>query len=147
MLWEIFWGALHVFRSKIGDVENTLHIRHIFESPWPQGCSWRDYARMVICFWKGNVNSTLILVCKLCNRNYYDELLYIIKASVFRNNHFLLLWFFGPILNSIYFWIDDKFCCVVGLWFLGKTSIVRYTTYPVICDLMTTKMNCCSSTG
>ena len=44
MLWEIFWGALHVCRSKIGDVENAFHIRHIFESPQPRGCSWRGYA-------------------------------------------------------------------------------------------------------
>ena len=26
MLWEIFWGALHVCRSKIGNVENSFHI-------------------------------------------------------------------------------------------------------------------------
>ena len=44
MLWEIFWGALHVCRSKIDDVENSFHIHHIFESPRPQGCSWRGYA-------------------------------------------------------------------------------------------------------
>ena len=44
MLWEIFWGALHVCRSKIGDVENSFHICHIFESPQPRGCSWRGYA-------------------------------------------------------------------------------------------------------
>ena len=44
MLWEIFWGALHVCRSKIGDVENSFQIRHIFESPQPRGCSWGDYA-------------------------------------------------------------------------------------------------------
>ena len=44
MLWEIFWGALHVCRSKIGDVENSFHILHIFESPQPRGCSWRGYA-------------------------------------------------------------------------------------------------------
>ena len=44
MLWEIFWGALHVCRSKIGDVENSFQIRHIFESLWPRGCSLRDYA-------------------------------------------------------------------------------------------------------
>ena len=44
MLWEFFWGALHVCRSKIGDVENSFHIRHIFESPQPRGCSWRGYA-------------------------------------------------------------------------------------------------------
>ena len=44
MLWEIFWGALHVCRSKIDDVENLFHIRHIFEFPRPRGCSWRDYA-------------------------------------------------------------------------------------------------------
>ena len=30
MLWETFWGALHVCRSKIGDVENSFHICHIF---------------------------------------------------------------------------------------------------------------------
>ena len=29
MLWEIFWGALHACRSKIGDVENSFQIRHI----------------------------------------------------------------------------------------------------------------------
>ena len=39
MLWEFFWGALHV-----GDVENSFHIRHIFESLQPRGCSWRGYA-------------------------------------------------------------------------------------------------------
>ena len=44
MLWEIFWGALHVCRSKIGDVENSFQIRHIFESPQPRGCFWRGYA-------------------------------------------------------------------------------------------------------
>ena len=44
MLWEIFWGALHVCRSKIDDVENSFYIRHIFESPQPWGCSWRGYA-------------------------------------------------------------------------------------------------------
>ena len=44
MLWDFFWGALHVCRSKIGDVENSFWIRHIFEFPRPQGCSWRDYA-------------------------------------------------------------------------------------------------------
>ena len=44
MLWEIFWGALHVCRSKIGEVENSFHTRHFFESPRPRGCSWRDYA-------------------------------------------------------------------------------------------------------
>ncbi len=44
MLLEIFWCALHVCRSKIGDVENSFHIRHIFESPQPRGCSWRGYA-------------------------------------------------------------------------------------------------------
>ena len=44
MLWEIFWGALHVCRSKIDDVENSFYIRHIFESPQPRGCSWRGYA-------------------------------------------------------------------------------------------------------
>ena len=44
MLWEIFWGALHVCRSKIGDVENSFHIHHIFESSQPRGCSWRGYA-------------------------------------------------------------------------------------------------------
>ena len=44
MLWEILWGALHVCRSKMSDVENLFHIRHIFESPQPWGCSWRGYA-------------------------------------------------------------------------------------------------------
>ena len=44
MLWGIFWGALHVCRSKIGDVENLFHILHIFESPQPWGCSRRGYA-------------------------------------------------------------------------------------------------------
>ena len=44
MLWEIFWGALHVCRSKIDDVENSFHTRHIFESQPPRGCSWRGYA-------------------------------------------------------------------------------------------------------
>ena len=44
ILWEIFWGALHVCRSKIGDVEISFHIRHIVESQRPRGCSWRDYA-------------------------------------------------------------------------------------------------------
>ena len=44
MLWEIFWGALHVCRSKIDDVENSFHTRHIFESQQPRGCSWRGYA-------------------------------------------------------------------------------------------------------
>ena len=44
MVWEIFWGALHVCRSKIGDVENLFNIRHIFESRQPRGCSWRGYA-------------------------------------------------------------------------------------------------------
>ena len=44
MLWEIFWGALHICRSKISDVENSFCIRHVFESPQPQGCSWRGYA-------------------------------------------------------------------------------------------------------
>ena len=44
MLWEIFWGALHVCRSKIEDVEISFYIRHIFESPRPRGCSWRGYA-------------------------------------------------------------------------------------------------------
>ena len=44
MLWGIFWGAVHVCRSKIDDVENSFHIRHIFESPQPRGCSWRGYA-------------------------------------------------------------------------------------------------------
>ena len=44
MLWEIFWGALHVCRSKIGDVENSFHVRQIFESLRPRGCSWRGYA-------------------------------------------------------------------------------------------------------
>ena len=44
MLWEIFWGALHVCRSKIGEVENSFHTRHFFESPRPRGCSWRGYA-------------------------------------------------------------------------------------------------------
>ena len=43
-LWEIFWGALHICTSKIGDVENSFHILHIFESPQPRGCSWRGYA-------------------------------------------------------------------------------------------------------
>ena len=44
MLWEIFWGALHVCRSKIGDVQNSCHTRDIFESLRPRGCSWRGYA-------------------------------------------------------------------------------------------------------
>ena len=44
MLWEILWGALHVSRSKIGDVENSFHILLIFESPQPRSCSWRGYA-------------------------------------------------------------------------------------------------------
>ena len=44
MLWEIFWGALHVYRSKIGDVQNSCHTRDIFESLRPRGCSWRGYA-------------------------------------------------------------------------------------------------------
>ena len=44
MLWEVFWGALHVCRSKIGDVENSFHICQIFEFPRPRGCSWRGYA-------------------------------------------------------------------------------------------------------
>ena len=44
MLWEIFWGALHVCRSKIGDVENSFHICHIFESPKPWDYCWRGYA-------------------------------------------------------------------------------------------------------
>ena len=44
MLWEIFWGALHVCRSKIDDVENLFPTRHIFESQEPRGCSWRGYA-------------------------------------------------------------------------------------------------------
>ena len=35
ILWEIFWGALHVSRSKLGNVENSFHICHIFESPQP----------------------------------------------------------------------------------------------------------------
>ena len=30
MLWEIFWGALHVCMSNSGDVENLFHTRHIF---------------------------------------------------------------------------------------------------------------------
>ena len=44
MLWEIFWGALHVCRSKIGDVENSFQIRQIFESPWSRSCPWGGYA-------------------------------------------------------------------------------------------------------
>ena len=44
MLWEFFWGALHVCRSKIVDVENSFQIRHIFESWQPRGWSWRGYA-------------------------------------------------------------------------------------------------------
>ena len=39
-----FLRALHVCRSKIGDVENSFHIHQIFESPQPRGCSWRGYA-------------------------------------------------------------------------------------------------------
>ena len=34
MLWEIFWGALHVCMSKIGDVENSFQIHHIFDLIW-----------------------------------------------------------------------------------------------------------------
>ena len=37
MLWD-------VCRSKIGDVENSFLIHHIFESLQPRGCSWRGYA-------------------------------------------------------------------------------------------------------
>ena len=44
MLWEIFWGTLHFWRSIIGDVENSFLIHHIFESPHSRGCSWRGYA-------------------------------------------------------------------------------------------------------
>ena len=44
MLWGIFWGALHICRSKIGDVQNSCHTRDIFESLRPRGCSWRGYA-------------------------------------------------------------------------------------------------------
>ena len=44
MLCEFFWVALHICKSKIGDVENSFHILHIFESSQPQGCSWRGYA-------------------------------------------------------------------------------------------------------
>ena len=36
---DFFLGALHVCRSKIGDVENSFHTRHIFESQEPRGCS------------------------------------------------------------------------------------------------------------
>ena len=42
--WNKFWGAFHICRSKIGDIENLFHICHIFESPQPGGCSWRGYA-------------------------------------------------------------------------------------------------------
>ena len=44
MLWETYWGALHVCRSKIVDVENSFQIPHIFESSQPWGCYWRGYA-------------------------------------------------------------------------------------------------------
>ena len=37
-----FWGALHICRPKIGDVENSFHILYIFEPPQPRGSSWRS---------------------------------------------------------------------------------------------------------
>ena len=44
MLWEFLWGALHVYRLKIGNVENSFHVRHVLESLQPQGYSWKGYA-------------------------------------------------------------------------------------------------------
>ena len=34
MLWEIFWGALHVCRSKIGDVENSWVLEFLGSHSW-----------------------------------------------------------------------------------------------------------------
>ena len=44
MLWEIFWGALHVCMSKIWRYWNLFHNLLIFEFPQPRGCFWRGYA-------------------------------------------------------------------------------------------------------